>query len=121
MRFALSVGVSALVVTSRMHANWTGMKDLLNNVEFYHLFNNAESPASVIESFCYIIYACINQLVPCKRIATSILRCSTLNIRVVYTKTDEKWLLLGLFIVPLWNKRITSCTQECCRQMKNCH
>jgi hypothetical protein len=53
------------------YANWTEIKDFLNSVDFYHLFNNAESPAAAFESFYDVIYTCIELFVPCKRIATS--------------------------------------------------
>jgi hypothetical protein len=53
------------------YANWTEVKDFLNTVDFYHLFNNAESLVAVIESFYDVIYTCIERSVSCKRIATS--------------------------------------------------
>jgi hypothetical protein len=55
--------------SSIVYADWAGIKDFLNNVDFYQLFFNNNSSMSVVDSFYYILYSCIELFVPCKRIA----------------------------------------------------
>ena len=58
------------VIHDFKNANWAEIKNFLNTVDFYHLFNNNEPPDSVIKSFYDIIYTCVELFVPCKHITT---------------------------------------------------
>jgi hypothetical protein len=77
-------------------SNWTEIKDFLNSVDFYHLFNNAQSPAAAFESFYDVIYTCIELLCPVSALQL-LAGHSTLNTHTMYKDLREKRLLLGVF------------------------
>jgi hypothetical protein len=79
------------------YANWTEIKDFLNTVDFYHLFNNAESPAAAFESFFMTSFTpVLNFLCPVSALQLLAGR-STLNTHTVYKDLWGKRLLLGEF------------------------